>query len=42
MNCEQCNGTFKDRNGVISRYNKVLNNRYSEVCFRCMYPSAKR
>lgn len=43
MNCEQCGKPFKDSNGVISKYyNKVLNNKYSEVCFRCMYPTAKK
>ena len=35
--CDKCNGTYRNRNGVISKYPSNINGKYMELCEKCMF-----
>lgn len=35
--CDECHKSVRNKRGVNTRYGKVVNNRYCEVCESCMF-----
>lgn len=35
--CDKCRGTFRNRNGVVSRYASNVDGRFMYLCEKCMF-----